>query len=65
YESEEYYPKKPYHALKKGITLVPGERSLEGIIVDFPVVNNLSMSAIPKKGPLIDKVIELENAKNI
>lgn len=57
-DHDEYKPKKPYHALANGVALVPGERTLEGLISGFPVINNISMAAIPKKGLLINKKAE-------
>ncbi|MDP4092916.1 MAG: sugar ABC transporter ATP-binding protein [Bacillota bacterium] len=63
YEGKKFHPKKPYHSLKSKIALVPGERTLEGLNVNFSVMHNLSVSNIPKKGPFIDKKTELNNAK--
>lgn len=45
---------------KKKISLLPGERTLEGLIVDFSIGDNIVMSAGPKKGVLRDKKREKE-----
>ena len=40
--------------------MVPGERTLEGLIPEFSIKDNLVMTALPKKGLLSDKKKEIE-----
>ncbi len=67
-KGEIYRNKTPYHgkspgdALQSSIAYVPGERTLEGLIVNFSVMHNISMGALPKKGLFIDKPAELDMA---
>lgn len=57
-EGQSYYPSNPHDAVKNGIALVPGERTLEGLITVLSVAFNLSLMAMPKKGFLLDGAIE-------
>ncbi|MEN6622076.1 MAG: sugar ABC transporter ATP-binding protein [Smithella sp.] len=44
----------PNKSLQRKIALVPGERTLEGLITDFTIKENLVMSALPRKGLVRD-----------
>jgi len=57
-----FLPIKPYDAVDRGIAYVPGERMTEGVIINFSVMNNLSMCALPRKGLFVDKKREKELA---
>lgn len=53
-----YHPKAPYAATSQRIALLPGERSIEGLITNFSVKDNITMGALPTKRGLIDKKTE-------
>ena len=57
---EAYSQTAPAVSLKRKISLLPGERTLEGLIVNFSIGDNIIMSAGPKKGVLRDKKKENE-----
>lgn len=57
---ETYSSTVPVESLKRRISLLPGERTLEGLIVNFSIGDNIVMSAGPKKGVLRDKKKEKE-----
>lgn len=50
----------PNKSLQRQIAMVPGERTLEGLIPEFSIKENLVMVALPKKGLLRDKKKETE-----
>lgn len=60
YKKETYRGTSPYKSLKRKIAMVPGERTLEGLIPEFSIQDNLVMAALPKKGLLRDKKQEHE-----
>lgn len=53
-----YAPRKPFDAWAQGIAYLPGDRTREGLIMDFSVQDNLSMAAIPRRGPFINRAAE-------
>ena len=55
-----YTETKPVESLERKISLLPGERTLEGLIVNFSIADNIVMSARPRKGLLRDKKKEKE-----
>lgn len=57
---ETYTSTVPVESLNRKISLLPGERTLEGLIVNFSIADNIVMSAGPKKGVLRDKQKEKE-----
>lgn len=57
-EGQPYRPHSPADAWKRGISYLPGDRTGEGLIVDFSVQDNLSMASIPKRGPFVDQRAE-------
>lgn len=59
-EGETYTATVPVESLRRKISLLPGERTLEGLIVNFSIGDNIVMSAGPKKGVLRDKKKEKE-----
>ncbi len=59
-DGETYTSTKPVESLRRKISLLPGERTLEGLIVNFSIGDNIVMSAGPKKGLLRDKKKEKE-----
>ncbi len=56
--NREYRPRRPFDAWGAGIAYLPGERTREGLIMEFSVRENLTMAAIPRKGPMIDQAEE-------
>ncbi|MDR1520814.1 MAG: sugar ABC transporter ATP-binding protein [Planctomycetota bacterium] len=50
-----YRPRSPRTAWKAGIAYLPGDRTGEGLLVDFPLFDNLVMANPPRRGPLFDK----------
>lgn len=57
---ERYRPRRPSDAWKHRIAYMPGDRGREGIIPDFSVRTNLSMSSIPHRGPFVDHAAETQ-----
>ncbi|HTV53778.1 MAG TPA: sugar ABC transporter ATP-binding protein [Terriglobia bacterium] len=51
-EGRSYAPRTPADAWAAGIAHLPGDRGGEGLILDFPVQDNLVMASIPRWGPL-------------
>ena len=54
FEGRPYLPADPADAWKLGIGYLPGNRSTEGLIIDFSVLENLIMANYPSKGPVLD-----------
>jgi ABC-type sugar transport system ATPase subunit len=48
----------PFRSLLRKLALVPGERTLEGLIPNFSIQENIVMSALPRKGLLRDMIEE-------
>ena len=59
-DGDTYTSTTPIQSLNRKIALLPGERTLEGLIVNFSIADNIVMSAGPKKGVLRDKKQEKE-----
>ena len=57
---ESYTATKPVQSLERKISLLPGERTLEGLIVNFSISDNIVMSARPRRGILRDRRKEKE-----
>jgi ribose transport system ATP-binding protein len=55
---EVYKPTSPADAWKNGVAYLPGDRTGEGLIVDFAVRTNLSMASVPSRGPFVDRAGE-------
>ncbi|MCA9904927.1 MAG: sugar ABC transporter ATP-binding protein, partial [Anaerolineae bacterium] len=51
---QPYKPKSPVDAWKNGVAYLPGDRTGEGLIVDFAVQTNLTMASMPHRGPFLD-----------
>lgn len=56
----KYEAASPSKSIKNRMALVPGERTVEGLIPEFSVRDNLCLSALPRKGFLRDKTKEKE-----
>lgn len=57
-KNKEYLHKNPHDAMKAGFSLLPGERTLEGLITTFSIKDNINMGAMKRKGIFIDRVKE-------
>lgn len=55
---QTYRPRAPYDAWEQHIAYLPGDRTGEGLIVDFSVSENLSMAAMPRRGQFVDRSAE-------
>jgi ABC-type sugar transport system ATPase subunit len=51
---KSYAPQYPYDAYSAGISYLPGNRQTEGLITKFSIKDNITMTAIPKKGLFVD-----------
>lgn len=56
----KYEAPSPSKSIRNRMALVPGERTVEGLIPEFSVRDNLCLSALPHKGFLRDKTKEKE-----
>lgn len=65
FNGQPYKPQIPAHAWDHGIAYLPGDRTGEGLIVDFTVQTNLSMASIPHRGPFIDRAAERDMVTEI
>ncbi|MBK8023894.1 MAG: sugar ABC transporter ATP-binding protein [Chloroflexi bacterium] len=57
-EDRPYRPINPSHAWQHGIAYLPGDRTGEGLILDFTVQDNLVMASIPQRRLLVDRGVE-------
>lgn len=64
-DDKEYAHKSPVEAMDTGFSLLPGERTLEGLITDFSIKDNINMGAMQTKGFLIDKAKEIQVAEDM
>jgi ribose transport system ATP-binding protein len=64
-ENEPFRPQSPADAWDRGVAYLPGDRTGEGLIVDFPVKTNISMASIPHKGPFLDGGRERQVVNNL
>jgi len=55
-----YIPTSVNDALARKIAMVPGERTLEGLITEFSISDNLIMATMPRKGVFRDKKAEAQ-----
>ncbi len=49
-EGESYAPKSPSDAWKSGIAYLPGDRTGEGLISNFNLLDNMTLAAMPRTG---------------
>jgi ABC-type sugar transport system ATPase subunit len=52
---EAFEPRSPADAWALGVAYVPGDRTGEGLLTEFAVVDNLVMASPPRKGPFFDR----------
>ncbi|HET9595073.1 MAG TPA: sugar ABC transporter ATP-binding protein [Anaeromyxobacteraceae bacterium] len=50
-----YAPAQPHDAWRAGIAYLPGDRTNEGLITEFSVLENLVMTRYPRTGPIFDR----------
>jgi len=55
YQGAPFKPRLPAHAWAKEIAYLPGDRTAEGLIVDFSVRENLSMALMPQRVGFVDR----------
>lgn len=60
FEGQEFKPRNPSDAWKLRIAHLPGDRAGEGLILDFTVLENVTLSVIPRKGAFLDKPAALK-----
>ena len=51
---EPYAPATPHQAWEAGVAYLPGDRTGEGLITEFSVMENLVMTRYPRRGPFFD-----------
>ena len=63
-DGKPFTPKSPKHAIKSGVTLLPAERSIEGLVLGQSISFNLTLSSYDKfaKGGYMRTSIEKELA---
>ncbi len=57
-DGRPYHPSNPSQAWAQGIAYLPGDRTGEGLILDFSVLTNLSLANIPQRAGFIDHAKE-------
>ncbi len=63
--NQAYKPRRPFDAWAEDIAYLPGDRTREGLIMEFTVRDNLTMAAVPHKGPMIDRAREKQVVSSI
>lgn len=58
----QYRPMSPRTSWQQGVAYLPGDRSNEGLIADFSVLDNLTMSKPPSRGPFFDRTSALSKS---
>lgn len=53
--AKNYEPASPHDAWQSGVAYLPGNRTGEGLVVDFSVLENLIMTDYPRRGPFVDR----------
>jgi ABC-type sugar transport system ATPase subunit len=51
---KDFHPRGPFDAWRIGIAYVPGDRTGEGLLMDFNVEMNLTLAQLVLSGPLVD-----------
>lgn len=60
-----YAPTAPYHACAEKIAMLPGERSIEGLIVNFAIKDNITLGALPVRHGLLDSRREAATVERV
>ncbi|NDJ60348.1 MAG: sugar ABC transporter ATP-binding protein [Chloroflexi bacterium] len=53
-----YHPRNPSDAWARGVAYLPGDRTGEGLIIDFTVRENLSMAVMPNRSGVLNRETE-------
>jgi ABC-type sugar transport system ATPase subunit len=64
-DGNEYSPKSPNTARMNKVSLLPGERTIEGLIPSFSIKDNINMGALKRKGILLDTSMSKEIANDL
>lgn len=60
-----YRPATPAEAWRAGVAHLPGDRTGEGLIVEFSVLENLLMAGFPRWGPFFDRGRAVARAREL
>ena len=60
-----YQPATPAEAWRAGVAHLPGDRTGEGLIVEFSVLENLLMAGFPRWGPFFDRGRAVARAREL
>jgi ribose transport system ATP-binding protein len=60
-----YQPKSPADAWQVGIGYLPGSRNSEGLILDFTLLENLTLASRPRNGPFRDQRAERKSSHQL
>jgi ABC-type sugar transport system ATPase subunit len=64
-ESRPYEPGSPATAWRSGVAHLPGDRTGEGLISEFSVLENLLMANFPRWGPFFDRSGAVARAREL
>jgi ribose transport system ATP-binding protein len=62
---EPYAPVNPADAWRSGVAYLPGDRTGEGLISEFSVLDNLLMAMPPRLGPFFDRRRAVSRARDL
>jgi ABC-type sugar transport system ATPase subunit len=60
-----YEPATPADAWRAGVAYLPGDRTGEGLITEFSVLENLLMAGFPRWGPFFDRSAAVGRARTL
>lgn len=64
-DGKPYQPRTPRDAWRVGIANLPGDRTREGLLVDFSVMDNLILPKPPRRGMFFDRKAGMEMANDL
>lgn len=64
-EGRPYRPANPSHAWASGIAYLPGDRTGEGLILDFTVQDNVAMANIPQRAMIVNRSAERKMVEDL
>jgi ABC-type sugar transport system ATPase subunit len=64
-DGKPYRPRAPVDAWQAGIAYLPGDRTAEGLLLDFSVLDNLVLSAQPHRGPFFDRAAAMDLSRRL
>jgi ribose transport system ATP-binding protein len=65
FAGQPYAPANPADAWQAGVAHLPGDRTGEGLISEFSVLENLLMASYPRRGPFFDRRKGVSRARNL